>query len=98
MMPRSRSAVVAAQVQMTRPGWVVIWSPWRRMLTAFACFAPDPVVIDEPTPERLVDQMRLTELAYARAAGHGVFASSNVGVERGGRWFGSVDGAHAGGR
>jgi hypothetical protein len=63
------AAAVAAQVQMARPGWLVIWSPWRRTLTAFACFAADPVVIDEASPDRLVERMRGVELRYAVPAG-----------------------------
>jgi hypothetical protein len=49
---------------MTRPGWVVMWSPWRRSYTAFAAFTPVPVVIDANTIDRLVVQMRGAERHY----------------------------------
>jgi hypothetical protein len=40
-------------------------APWRRTFTAFACFPPDPIVIDEATPEQLMQPMRCAELRYA---------------------------------
>jgi hypothetical protein len=97
-MPPSAAAVMAAQVQMTRPGWLVIWSPWRRMLTAFACFAPDPIVIDEPTPERLVEQMRRTEMGYAVASSGRAVRLPDLDAEWDSRRFGLPGDACAGGR
>lgn len=55
----------ARALQRTRPGWVVMWSYWRRTFTAFACFAPDPVVIDEAVPERLAVRLNDAERYYA---------------------------------
>jgi hypothetical protein len=55
----------ARWVELSRPGWLVIWSPWRRMFTAFAYFAPEPVVIDETAVDRLIVAMREAELRYA---------------------------------
>lgn len=56
---------VASQVEAVRPGWVVLWSPWRRTFTAFGCFAPVPVVLDDPVPVRLVSRMDRLQARYA---------------------------------
>ncbi len=42
-------------------GWLVIWSPWRRTYTAFACFTPESVVLDADAPHQLLIQMQQTE-------------------------------------
>jgi hypothetical protein len=55
----------AWQLQRARPGWVVMWSPWRRTFTAFAYFAPVALVLDSPTAEQLTAEMRQAELQYA---------------------------------
>jgi hypothetical protein len=62
--------ITAYRVQAARSGWLVIWSPWRRTFTAFAVFAPEPVVIDEATVELLVNRMHLAESWYAAPAAH----------------------------
>jgi hypothetical protein len=46
-----------------------MWSAWHRTFTAFGCFAPVPLVLDEPTAEALVSQMRHAELYYSAARG-----------------------------
>jgi hypothetical protein len=61
---------VRQAAEMTRQyrGWLVIWSPWRRAYTAFACFTPGSVVLDADAPSHLVEQMRQTELQAASAS------------------------------
>ena len=46
-----------------------MWSAWHRTFTAFGCFAPVPLVLDEPTAEALVSQMRHAELYYSTVRG-----------------------------
>ncbi|REE96789.1 hypothetical protein [Thermomonospora umbrina] len=52
---------MASRLQTAFPGWLVMWSPWRRTFTAFASFTPNALVMDEPTTDRLIDQMRMVE-------------------------------------
>jgi hypothetical protein len=47
-----------------------MWSTWHRTFTAFSCFAPVPLVLDEPTAEALINQMRHAELYYSAVRGH----------------------------
>jgi hypothetical protein len=56
-------AEIVAQLQKTCPGWVVMWSPWRREFTGFACFTQEPEVIDEPALGQFLDHMREVEMA-----------------------------------
>jgi hypothetical protein len=42
-----------------------MWSAWRRTFTAFSCFTPGPLVVDEPTPDALISAMRRVELHYS---------------------------------
>jgi hypothetical protein len=69
--PSAAEMITAHRIQAARPGWLVMWSPWRRTFTAFACFTPDPVVIDEPTADLLVSRMCLAESWYAVPAMRG---------------------------
>jgi hypothetical protein len=63
---RKRVAVEQArQLELSQPGWVVMWSPWRRSYTAFAYFTPVPVVIDARTVDRLLLEMRGAEQHYS---------------------------------
>jgi hypothetical protein len=55
----------ARRIQAIHRGWVVMWSTWHRTFTAFSYFAPVPLVLDEPTPESLVNRMREVELHYS---------------------------------
>lgn len=55
----------ARRIQESRWGWLVMWSPWHRTFTAFSCFSPSPLVVDEPTVDRLFDQMIRVELFYS---------------------------------
>jgi hypothetical protein len=65
-----RRSAQARRIQESRRGWLVMWSAWHRTFTAFSCFAPVPLVLDEPTPEALIHQMRHAELYYSSAHGH----------------------------
>jgi hypothetical protein len=44
-----------------------MWSVWHRTFTAFGCFSPDRLVLDEPTIAELTDQMLRAELHYGVA-------------------------------
>ncbi|MCO6009460.1 hypothetical protein NE236_31265 [Actinoallomurus purpureus] len=65
-VPDASSAAIARNVQIHCPGWMIFWSPWRRMFTAIACFTRDPVLIDTPTLNELLDSMRAVETADER--------------------------------
>lgn len=54
----------AYSLQLVRPGWVVIWSGWRREFTTFCCFAPDAVVLDRPEVVRLVAEIDACEALF----------------------------------
>jgi hypothetical protein len=58
-------SVQAQRIQESHRSWVVMWSAWRRTFTAFSCFTPGPMVVDEPTPEALISAMRRVELHYS---------------------------------
>lgn len=45
----------------------MIWSPWRRAYTGFACFTREPLIIDEPRADRFLDRVRRIELALTSA-------------------------------
>ncbi|MGP3960714.1 hypothetical protein ACTWPT_32360 [Nonomuraea sp. 3N208] len=54
---------LAATIQQRSPGWMVMWSPWRRGLSAFACWnSTQCVVIDAHTPEDLLHLMLSVEM------------------------------------
>jgi hypothetical protein len=55
----------AERIQRAHRGWVVMWSAWRRTFTAFGCFSQARLVVDEPTADGLVDQMRRIELRHS---------------------------------
>lgn len=55
----------ARRIQESHRSWVVMWSAWRRTFTAFSCFTPGPLVVDEPTPDALISAMRRVELHYS---------------------------------
>ncbi|GAA4510801.1 hypothetical protein GCM10023191_073950 [Actinoallomurus oryzae] len=55
----------ARRIQESHRDWLVMWSPWHRTFTAFSCFTPDALVVDEPTPEALVNAMLRVELHYS---------------------------------
>jgi hypothetical protein len=47
------AAEVAIRLEAAYVGWVVIWSPWRRMFTAFGSCANERLIIDDSRVERL---------------------------------------------
>ncbi|GLY74393.1 hypothetical protein Airi01_026600 [Actinoallomurus iriomotensis] len=55
----------ARHIQATYRDWLVMWSPWHRTFTAFSCFTPEPLVVDEPTPEALISAMVRVELHHS---------------------------------
>jgi hypothetical protein len=54
---------LAAQLQEHRPGWLIIWSPWRRCFTAFAALGPSAFIIDAPTVSCLTGHLNQAEMA-----------------------------------
>lgn len=61
--------LTARRLQASWPGWLVMWSPWRRKFTAFAGFTRDAVVLDEPTAELLAERMHRVEMRAVVPAG-----------------------------
>jgi hypothetical protein len=55
----------AQRIQNSHRSWLVMWSVWRRTFTAFSCFSPHPLVVDKPTADGLVSEMRRIELHYS---------------------------------
>lgn len=55
----------ARRIQDSRRGWLVMWSVWHRTFTAFGCFSPDRLIIDESTVDELAEQMLRVELHYS---------------------------------
>jgi hypothetical protein len=55
----------ARRIQGNHREWLVMWSPWHRTFTAFSCFTPDPLVVDEPTADALVSTMLRVKLHYS---------------------------------
>ncbi|GAA2215244.1 hypothetical protein GCM10009850_107110 [Nonomuraea monospora] len=54
---------LAATIQQRHPGWLIMWSPWRRRLSAFACWHPTrPVVIDAQCLDDLLNLMFSEEM------------------------------------
>jgi len=64
--PDAQAREVAARIQAQHPRWLIIWSPWRQQFTAFGCFAPVPIVIDEADPSELLKAMQAEELRFTR--------------------------------
>lgn len=57
----------ARQIQGQYRRWLVMWSRWHRTFTAFSCFSPRPLVVDEPTADRLRERISSIELYYDTA-------------------------------
>ena len=55
----------ARRIQDRHRSWVVMWSAWHRTFTAFSCFAPWPLVLDQPTTDALVSEMIRAELHHS---------------------------------
>jgi len=66
----------ARRIQDRHRNWVVMWSAWRQTFTAFGCFAPDRLVLDEPTTAELLDAMRAAELHHCPTITDGLTAIS----------------------
>jgi hypothetical protein len=49
----THAAEVALRLEAAYAGWVVIWSPWRRVFTAFGSCTNQRLVIDDSSVERL---------------------------------------------
>ncbi|SEG94721.1 hypothetical protein SAMN04489712_15020 [Thermomonospora echinospora] len=60
---------MASRLQASCPGWLVMWSPWRRKFTAFACLMPESMIIDESTAELLIEQIHRMEMRSVIPAG-----------------------------
>jgi hypothetical protein len=50
---------IAQVIQARNPGWVVMWSVWRRSFSAFGCWtASRCVVVDAADAEELISEMQ----------------------------------------
>ncbi|WP_131738053.1 hypothetical protein [Actinomadura roseirufa] len=66
-------------MEVARPGWVVMWSPWRRTLTAFCAFsASAPVVLDAASAEELLRLMDAAGAHLWRSRGAAGGSSASV--------------------
>jgi hypothetical protein len=55
----------AAQIEQARPGWSVIYGPWRRRFIAWACWLPDRCpVIEAADEDELLRHMQLVEIEH----------------------------------
>jgi hypothetical protein len=57
---------IAANLQITCARWLVIWSPWRRTYTGFACFTQEPTIVDEAKVDAFLARVGQVETAYRR--------------------------------
>jgi hypothetical protein len=57
---------VVARLQGNCGGWLVIWSPWRRTFTGFACFTAEPVIVDEAVESVFLARIEQVEQAHGR--------------------------------
>lgn len=62
-VPDAAERASAADLQATCRSWLVIWSPWRRTFTGFACFTAGQVIIDEADKDAFLEQVKQVELA-----------------------------------
>lgn len=63
---------IAASLASRCPGWVIIWSAWRRAFTAFSAVTTESVVLDDTSAHRLLQRIGDVESAAhvgSRAAG-----------------------------
>jgi hypothetical protein len=61
-------AATVSRLQACSPCWLVMWSTYHMTFTAFAAFAPVPLVLDDADADRLAVTMRQEELRYGYAA------------------------------
>jgi len=60
---------VAARIERTYPGWLVMWSPYFREFYGFPCFmVPQGTVLRYREPDELVAEMLTVQKAAAQAA------------------------------
>jgi hypothetical protein len=64
----AHAAEVAARLESTCAGWVVIWSPWRRKFTAFGACTAKQTILEDTSVHRLRERMDAVELAVAAGA------------------------------
>jgi hypothetical protein len=62
------AAQVAARLESTCVGWVVIWSPWRRMYTAFGACTIERTIVEDASVHGLRDRMDAVQGAVAVGA------------------------------
>jgi hypothetical protein len=67
------AAEVALRLEAVYADWVVIWSPWRRMFTAFGSCTNERLIIDDSSVERLQALME-------QAKGPQAFSRSDFGA------------------
>jgi hypothetical protein len=62
-MDEADKRAIAARLDSCLPAWDVSWSPYWREFIAIAACTPEPTIIRDPVPDRLLDQMRAVQLA-----------------------------------
>jgi hypothetical protein len=78
----SESRAVAARIERTYPGWLVMWSLYNRQFYAFPCFlVPQGTVLHYADPGQLVAEMFSVQKAAAQAS-RVVAASAGGGMRR----------------
>lgn len=68
----TRMRAAAAELDRRLPGWLIMYSPFRRMLTAIAMCTPTQEIHDAPDPRTLlvlIEDIQRTAYLAARAAG-----------------------------
>lgn len=58
---------IAAALQRENRGWLIIWSKWRQMFTAFACTTTEALIIDDADFDRLRNRIRQVDHAPRRS-------------------------------
>jgi hypothetical protein len=73
------AAEVAARLESTCAGWVVIWSPWRRKFTAFGACTPERTIVEDTSVHGL--RVRMDTVQLAVAVGAPILISSHAAVQ-----------------
>jgi hypothetical protein len=76
----THAAEVALRLQTAYAGWVVIWSPWRRMFTAFGSCTNERLIIDDSSVERLQVLMDQAERSQAFDSGRWLVSRRDTGI------------------
>lgn len=66
LQPSAEIAEGIAHVRRICPGWLVMWSPWRRAYTAFSMAIGRPLVLDDATVTGIIGQILRAESALSR--------------------------------